>query len=100
MPAVRSLRPPRSARSSPDRGAELPSHAVSPRPSGSMAVRLALHAEPRTTDTRTPTGRSESLTTSNESTGPIIPDFEKDAQSIAAYDEARVRFERREAGDA
>jgi hypothetical protein len=40
------------------------------------------------------------LTTSNESTGPIIPDFEKDAQSIAAYDEARVRFERREAGDA
>ena len=40
------------------------------------------------------------MTTSNESTGPIIPDFEKDAQSIAAYDEARVRFERREAGDA
>jgi hypothetical protein len=40
------------------------------------------------------------LTTSNESTGPIIPDFEKDAQSIAAYDEARVRFERREASDA
>jgi hypothetical protein len=40
------------------------------------------------------------LTTSNEDTGPIIPDFEKDAQSIAAYDEARVRYERREAGDA
>ena len=40
------------------------------------------------------------MTTSNESTGPIIPDFEKDAQSIAAYDEARVRFERREASDA
>lgn len=40
------------------------------------------------------------MTTSNEGTGPIIPDFEKDAQSIAAYDDARVRFERREAGDA
>jgi hypothetical protein len=40
------------------------------------------------------------LTTSNENTGPTIPDFEKDAQSIAAYDEARVRFERREASDA
>lgn len=40
------------------------------------------------------------MTTSNEDTGPIIPDFEKDAQSIAAYDEARVRYERREAGDA
>ena len=40
------------------------------------------------------------MTTSNESTGPIIPDFEKDAQSIAAYHEARVRYERREAGDA
>ena len=40
------------------------------------------------------------MTTSNESAGPIIPDFEKDAQSIAAYDDARVRYERREAGDA
>jgi len=40
------------------------------------------------------------LTTSNDSTGPVIPDFEKDAQSIAAYDEARIRYERREAGDA
>ncbi len=30
----------------------------------------------------------------------MIPDFEKDAQSIAAYEEARQRFERREAGDA
>ena len=40
------------------------------------------------------------MTTPTDSTGPIIPDFEKDAQSIAAYDEARVRYERREAGDA
>jgi hypothetical protein len=40
------------------------------------------------------------LTTPTDSTGPGIPDFEKDAQSIAAYDEARVRYERREAGDA
>jgi hypothetical protein len=32
--------------------------------------------------------------------GYTIPDFEKDAQAIAAYDEARLRFERREAGDA
>jgi hypothetical protein len=40
------------------------------------------------------------LTTPTDSTGPVIPDFEKDAQSIAAYDEARVRYERREAGDA
>lgn len=40
------------------------------------------------------------MTTSNESTGPVIPDFEKDAQSIAAYEDARVRYERREAGDA
>jgi hypothetical protein len=40
------------------------------------------------------------LTTSHEHTGPHIPDFEKDAQSIAAYDEARLRFERREASDA
>ena len=40
------------------------------------------------------------MTTSNDSTGPVIPDFEKDAQSIAAYDEARIRYERREAGDA
>jgi hypothetical protein len=40
------------------------------------------------------------LTTPTDSTGPVIPDFEKDAQSIAAYDEARIRFERREAGDA
>ena len=40
------------------------------------------------------------MTTSNDGSGPIIPDFEKDAQSIAAYDEARIRYERREAGDA
>ena len=40
------------------------------------------------------------MTTSNESTGPVIPDFEKDAQSIAAYEDARIRYERREAGDA
>ncbi len=40
------------------------------------------------------------MTTSHEHTGPHIPDFEKDAQSIAAYDEARLRFERREATDA
>ena len=40
------------------------------------------------------------MTTSNEDSGPIIPDFEKDAQSLAAYAEARQRFERREANDA
>jgi hypothetical protein len=40
------------------------------------------------------------LTTSTEGTGPIIPDFEKDAQSLAAYDEARLRYQRNEAGDA
>jgi hypothetical protein len=40
------------------------------------------------------------LTTSHDHSGPHIPDFEKDAQSIAAYDEARLRFERREASDA
>jgi len=40
------------------------------------------------------------LTTSNEGTGPVVPDFEKDAQSIAAYEDARIRYERREAGDA
>jgi hypothetical protein len=40
------------------------------------------------------------LTTSHEDTGPGIPDFEKDAQSIAAYEDARVRYERRESGDA
>ncbi len=38
--------------------------------------------------------------TAHEHHGYNIPDFEKDAQSIAAYDEARLRFERREAGDA
>jgi hypothetical protein len=54
-----------------------------------MAVRLALYAEP-----------SSTVTTSNESAGPLIPDFDKDAASIAAYDEARLRYERREAGDA
>jgi hypothetical protein len=43
---------------------------------------------------------SFTVTTSSEGTGPVIPDFEKDAQSIAAYDDARIRFERREAGDA
>jgi hypothetical protein len=35
-----------------------------------------------------------------ESTGPEIPDFEKDAASITAYQEARQRFERREMQDA
>jgi hypothetical protein len=40
------------------------------------------------------------LTTSHEHSGPHVPDFEKDAQSIAAYEEARLRFERREASDA
>jgi hypothetical protein len=40
------------------------------------------------------------VTTSNESSGPVIPDFEKDAQSIAAYNDARIRYERHEAGDA
>lgn len=40
------------------------------------------------------------MTTSHDETGPHIPDFEKDAQAIAAYDEARVRYERREAADA
>jgi hypothetical protein len=40
------------------------------------------------------------LTTSHDHSGPQIPDFEKDAQSIAAYDEARLRYERREASDA
>jgi len=40
------------------------------------------------------------LTTPLEGTGPVIPDFEKDAQSLAAYDEARLRYERREATDA
>ena len=40
------------------------------------------------------------MTTSTEGTGPVIPDFEKDAQSIAAYEDARVKYERREAGDA
>jgi hypothetical protein len=38
--------------------------------------------------------------TAHDDTGPHIPDFEKDAQSIAAYEEARVRFERREGTDA
>jgi hypothetical protein len=46
------------------------------------------------------TGRQPALTTSHEHSGPHIPDFEKDAQSIAAYDEARLRYERREASDA
>jgi hypothetical protein len=40
------------------------------------------------------------MTTPNEGSGPVIPDFEKDAQSIAAYDDAKIRYERREAGDA
>jgi hypothetical protein len=40
------------------------------------------------------------LTTSHESSGPQIPDFEKDAASLAAYDDARLRYERREASDA
>ncbi len=38
--------------------------------------------------------------TTHEHTGPQVPDFEKDAQTIAAYEEARLRFERREANDA
>jgi hypothetical protein len=38
--------------------------------------------------------------TTHDSSGPVIPDFERDAHSIAAYDEARVRYERREARDA
>jgi hypothetical protein len=38
--------------------------------------------------------------TAHDDTGPHIPDFEKDAQSIAAYEDARVRFERREGTDA
>jgi hypothetical protein len=54
-----------------------------------MAVRVTLCEEP-----------SSTVTTSNEGTGPVIPDFEKDAQSNAAYDDARIRYERREAGDA
>ncbi len=40
------------------------------------------------------------MTTSHDETGPHIPDFDKDAQAIAAYEEARVRYERREATDA
>jgi hypothetical protein len=40
------------------------------------------------------------LTTSQDETGPHIPDFDKDAQALAAYDDARVRYERREATDA
>ena len=40
------------------------------------------------------------MTTPLEGTGPVIPDFEKDAQSLAAYDDARLRYERREASDA
>jgi hypothetical protein len=40
------------------------------------------------------------LTTSQDETGPHIPDFDKDAQAVAAYEEARVRYERREATDA
>ncbi len=38
--------------------------------------------------------------TAHDDTGPHIPDFEKDAQSIAAYEDARVRYERREGTDA
>jgi hypothetical protein len=40
------------------------------------------------------------MTTSNNDSGSNIPDFEKDAQSIASYEDAKVRYERREAGDA
>jgi hypothetical protein len=40
------------------------------------------------------------VTAHHDDTGPHIPDFEKDAQSIAAYEDARVRFERREGTDA
>jgi hypothetical protein len=54
-----------------------------------MAVRVVLGEEP-----------TLAVTTSNEEAGPVIPDFEKDAQSLAAYDDARLRYERREAGDA
>jgi hypothetical protein len=40
------------------------------------------------------------MTTSSETPGTPIPDFEKDAQSIAAYHDAKVRYERREMQDA
>jgi hypothetical protein len=40
------------------------------------------------------------MTTTHDGSGPVIPDFEKDAQTLAAYDEARVRYERRESSDA
>jgi hypothetical protein len=40
------------------------------------------------------------MTTTNDGSGSVIPDFEKDVRSIAAYQEARVRFERREVQDA
>lgn len=53
-----------------------------------MAVRPALYDEP------------SEVTTSHEGSQPVIPDFEKDAQSIAAYDEAKLRFERSEMHDA
>ena len=36
----------------------------------------------------------------NEPSGPVIPDFEKDAAAVASYQEARQRYERREAQDA
>ena len=39
------------------------------------------------------------LTSANGS-GPEIPDFERDAQAIAAYEDAKIRYERREAQDA
>ncbi len=38
--------------------------------------------------------------TAHDDTGPHIPDFEKDAQSLAAYDDARIRYERREGTEA
>lgn len=40
------------------------------------------------------------MITSHDESGPHIPDFDKDAQAVAAYDDARVRYERREATDA
>ena len=37
---------------------------------------------------------------SSEPAGPVIPDFEKDAAAVASYQEARLRYERRESQDA
>lgn len=40
------------------------------------------------------------MTSVHEGSGPQIPDFERDAQAIAAYEDAKTRYERREAQDA